>query len=143
MPECDNIGKKIVTHIALSALVGVTITLSQGCRFMNTSVKTRDYVSLTIHKGLSPTHEKTLRVKMFECQREVFGSHVKEREDEGFGQEVSFFVVIENKTDCDLHIGSEAYSIGYYSLELDFEVDGRIHTSKKKDSVDYVDAEKK
>lgn len=135
MSKHNNNSKKALTKILFTSFVGATLIVIHGCVSLYSNARPQDSVSLTVHKGLSPTHDKMVRLKLHGCQMDALGACREDDLDEEAENDVSFFVVIENNTDFDLHIGSEAYSIGYYSLELDFEDNGQVQTARKKDNV--------
>ena len=133
MSRCNNHSKKTLSTI-LHAVTFLMLLGVSGCYISNCSDFDKQ-IDITAFKGLAPTHERCLRQAIFPCQIKNFGADENdwERSVAENLNEISFFVLIENMSDYALHIGSEAYSIGYYCLELDFDVGGKVHTAKKRD----------
>ena len=136
MSRCNNQSKNTLRSILLRVVTFSLLVGGLGCRISNCPDSGKQ-IGIIAFKGLSPTHEKYLRQAIFPCQINNFGAHENDWEkavDENLN-EISFFVLIENMSDYVLRIGSEAYSIGYYSLELDFDIDGKVRTAKKREGV--------
>lgn len=134
MSRCNYYGKATLIPILFGFLFCQFCIFTSGCRSAD-SIYGDGQICLTAFKGLSPTYETCVLQSIFPCQIKNFNA------DEGNWEKsvadnmnaISFFVLIENRSKGELRLGSEAFSIGYSCLELDFEVDGKVHTSKKKD----------
>ena len=115
MSRCNNHSKKTLSTI-LHAVTFLMLLGVSGCYISNCSDFDKQ-IDITAFKGLAPTHERCLRQAIFPCQIKNFGADENdwERSVAENLNEISFFVLIENMSDYALHIGSEAYSIGYYS----------------------------
>lgn len=133
MSKCNNHSKKTLRSILRAVISSMLLGVSGCC--MSNFYGVDKKIGITAFKGLSPTHEKCLRQAIFPCQIINFGADENDLEKSVAENlnEISFFVLIENMSDYALHIGSEAYSIGYYCLELDFDVGGKVCTAKKRD----------
>lgn len=133
MSRNKHYGKKTVDFVLLTAQTIIFSSCIGGCSvFKQQSIESR--VLLTAFKGLLATHERTIKQEIFPCQIGNFGANEDqwERSVAENANPISLFILIENQSDYELRIPSEAYSVGYYCLELDINVDDEIHTARKK-----------
>ena len=136
MSGCHYYDKATLIPILLEIMIFLFGIAMTGCRSADCTGGVGQ-IRLSAFKGLSPTHEDCILQSIFPCQIRNFCADEDnwERSVADNMNKISFFILIENRSKFELRLGSEAYSIGYWCLELDFEVEGKLYTSCKKEGV--------